>query len=701
MTGNANLSQLAMTPLEQGGSGAVDDSNQHWQVRREQDILWLLLDHAQRSANVLSEEVLQELDALLRSIHSQPPRGLVIRSLKRNGFIYGADITEFRSMTDKPAIVSRLEQGLAVLQRLEDLPLPTIALIHGQCLGGGLELALACDFRIARADSKLGFPEVQLGLHPGLGGTARLTRTIAPHQALQMMLTGKPVSARRARSLGLVDAVGEERDFANAVRDAVAGKLRSRAGGAPVRASRNLPARWAIAGRARSETAKRVQPQHYPAPFRLLDLWQQHGQSTASLLRAEPESFAESLCGDTAQNLIRVFMLRERLKSQGSGQHSPDPVRHVHLIGAGAMGGDIGAWCAWQGLQVTLEDLQPQAIAPAMQRAHKLFERKAPGDARTPAAWDRLVPDLRGAGRSRADLVIEAIPERQELKQKLYRELEPQLKPAAILASNTSSIPLTSLAETLQHPERFVGIHFFNPVSRMQLVEVVRHKELDSEVLQRALAFTTTIDRLPVAVESSPGFLVNRALTPYLLEAMALLDEGVEAQAIDAAATAFGMPMGPVELADQIGLNICLDVADALQKNLDEAQASVPDWLREKVTAGHLGKKSGEGLYKYTDGEPQKSGGDSRTDEQLQDRLILPLLNTCMKCLSHEVVPDAETLDAAMIFGTGFAPFRGGPMHYARQRGHREIAAALEELTRQFGERFTPDPGWYETTTKR
>ena len=567
-----------------------------------------------------------------------------------------------------------------------------MAVIHGTCLGGGLELALCCDFRLALPDAVLGLPEIRLGLHPGLGGTARLPHLIDPIEAMTLMLTGKTVDAGRAAKLGLVDAVVAERHVAAAVSAALAGRLERHGAGLKDRLMTMAPARRLEARQMRSKSAAKAPPQHYPAPEALIELWEEHGGDPELMLREERRSFARLLATPTAQNLLRVFFLREELKKGAASEKCP--VRQVHVVGAGAMGGDIAGWCALKGLRVSLQDIAAETIADAVKRAALLCRNRHLDAADTRAVLDRLIPDQRGCGVARADLVIEAVPERLAVKQKLYRQLEPQLRPDALLASNTSSIPLGELATVLENPARFVGLHFFNPVAKMQLVEVVAHEAAAAESLETARSFVGRIGRLPVTVAGSPGFLVNRVLTPYLLEAMVLLGEGVAPETIDQAAEGFGMPLGPVELADRVGLDICLEVAELLHERLPGALISVPEQLRERVRRGELGQKSGQGIYRWREGKPHKGENLAEGGEALADRLVLPLLNAAMACLREGVVDDADRLDGALIFGTGFAPFRGGPLHYARNRGFDAICAALETLAQRHGKRFAPDQGW-------
>jgi 3-hydroxyacyl-CoA dehydrogenase/enoyl-CoA hydratase/3-hydroxybutyryl-CoA epimerase len=681
--------------LELGPKPDASGPYRHFKLTRDSDgIAWLLFDREGGSANTLSADVIGELDTVLAALENQRPAGLVIRSAKKSGFIAGADVNEFRGATDPRTVETGIGRGHAVIDRLEALKIPSVAVIHGFCLGGGLEVALACHSRIAIDGARFGFPEVLLGLHPGFGGTARFTHLVNPMQAMTLMLTGKTIDARKAKSLGLVDGVAQERHVRNAVKDAVFGRLKRARPGLLNTILNAGPVRGLLASRMRAEAEKAAPHEHYPAPYALIDLWEKHGGDKPAMLAAEKTSFANLMVTPTAQNLIRVFFVREQMKKlAGSG----NKISHVHVIGAGAMGGDIAAWCAGQGFRVTLGDMKPEPIAGAMKRAADLFGKIMRKSTEIRDALDRLMPDLDGEGVRNADLIIEAVPEKLELKQKVYAGLEPNMKPGAILATNTSSIPLQDLRTTLKSPERLVGLHFFNPVSRLQLVEVVSHDGSDPEVLKQALAFVGAIDRLPLPVKSSPGFLVNRALTPYMLEAMVMLDENIDKLTIDAAAKKFGMPMGPIELADQVGLDICLAVGDMLRSKFGDLLPPTPAWLREKVAKGELGRKTGKGFYMWKDGKADmtaRSPSVVQPTEEMIDRLILPMSNVCVASLREGIVDNADAVDGAMIFGTGYAPFRGGPLNYARARGPDSVVSALRALAAKFGGRFTPDAGW-------
>ena len=673
-----------------------DSAPIHWRLDTDADgIAWLHFDKADGGTNVLSSATLAELDMHLTTLAAQQPRGLVILSDKANGFIAGADVKEFTALTDSAAAMALIERGQAVINRIAKLPFPTLALIHGFCLGGGLELALACRYRIAEDESKLGLPEVRLGIHPGFGGSVHLPPLVGAPAAMDLMLSGRTLRARAAAKLGLVDYAVPQRHLLRAARRMILDAPKPKRAQGWKAWTNHQWVRPLLALLFRQQVAKRARADHYPAPYALIELWRKYGDQPARMLPEEARSVAKLIVTPTAQNLVRVFLLQDRLKSLGRAEDFKP--RHVHVIGAGVMGGDIAAWCALRGLQVTLQDQTPERVAPAMKRAYTLFQQQLKLPRLINAAMDRLVPDCHGCGVGSADVVIEAINENREAKQALYSVIEPQLKPGALLATNTSSIPLQELCTTLQQPSRLVGLHFFNPVAKMQLIEVVSSPSTDPQQAARAAAFARRIDRLPLPVTSTPGFLVNRILMPYLLEAVNLEAEGVPANLIDKAALDFGMPMGPILLADTVGLDICLSVADILAHGQDDL---VPARLRERVLAGRLGKKSGQGFYRYSNGKPVPvhSPGRPYVSPDLTDRLMLRLLNEAVACLREGVVSDADLLDAGVIFGTGFAPFRGGPLQYIKSSGPAQLLARLRVLEQRYGARFAPDAGWTTLT---
>ncbi len=666
----------------------------HWRLETDgEGFAWLHFDHAGASTNVLSSEALAELGELIDRFHRHAPRGLVILSAKSKGFIAGADVREFTRIENRRQALDLIQTAQRHFHRLERLPCPTIARIHGFCLGGGLELALACRYRVALEEpgTRLGVPEIRLGIHPGFGGSVRLIRRIGAPKAFEMMLSGRTIDARTARRLGLVDHAVPERHLDRACRHLLQHPPRRKRPAWWLRLSDTAPVRPLFAELLRRQVVKRAPPKHYPAPYALIDLWQRHGAGSDAMFEAEAESVADLILTETSRNLVRVFFLRERLK--GHGRKDKTPFEQAHVIGAGVMGGDIAAWCSVQGLKVGIQDRAPEYVVPAVQRAWRLFARKFKRGHERTAAGDRFIPDPKSLQLGRADVVIEAIIENLEAKRNLFRDLESSVKSDALLATNTSSISLEELAEALRQPERLVGLHFFNPVAKMQLVEVVRGVRTSEACAAKAAAFAHRIGKLPLPVRSAPGFLVNRVLMPYLMEAVIMLEEGVPAEAIDHAATDFGMPMGPILLADTVGLDICLAVADILSRQLG---GEVPTLLREKVSAKQLGRKTGKGFYAYKRGKPvaRKHAESPLPQEAIEERLILRLLNECVAVLGEKVVEDADLVDAGMIFGTGFAPFRGGPMHYLKKRGIEACLNRLEALTQRYGERFKPAEGW-------
>ncbi|MEO0998182.1 MAG: 3-hydroxyacyl-CoA dehydrogenase NAD-binding domain-containing protein [Pseudomonadota bacterium] len=665
----------------------------HWRAETDADgIAWIAIDKADGSANVLSAPVLQEFDTLLEALESTQPRGVVIHSAKPGMFVMGADINEFTKIRTADEAFRLVRLGQQVLDRLEALPAPSVAVIDGFALGGGLELALACRYRVALESDKstLGLPEVQLGIHPGFGGTVRAVRTIGIRQAMPLMLTGKSWRPAKAKALGLVDRLATDTTWRDVARGLLAAKPAPARAGVLDRLLNLGVLRGLLARRMQAEVEARANPDHYPAPYAIIRLWREHGAAGQEAYEAEARSIAELMCTETSRNLVRVFFLQNALKSAGS----PDtpPVERVHVVGAGVMGGDIAAWCAYRGLEVTLQDREVRYIEPALERARTLFEKRLRAPAKVAAAMERLKPDVAGSGAADADLVIEAIFENADAKRELFAALVPAMKAGAVLASNTSSIPLEELARDLPDPGRLIGLHFFNPVAALPLVEVVRARESRREAVDGGHGFVRRIGKTPLECKSLPGFLVNRILAPYMGEAMHLARAGVPLAAIDAAAVDFGMPMGPVELADTVGLDVALHVS----KILAEAFGTpVSDELQQMVDAGKLGRKSGEGFYRWNGGRPEKpDAGDATLPDDLKDRLILPMVNEAVACLADKVVADKDLLDAGVIFGTGFAPFRGGPIHYAEGRGLTEVRNRLEWLASRHGQRFLPRDGW-------
>jgi len=663
----------------------------HWRGEIDADrVAWLALDKAGASTNSLSRDVMEELDAMLTELAQAQPKALIITSAKR-GFIAGADIKEFVGIRTPDQAYELIRQGQQVLDKIAALPCPTIAAINGFALGGGLEVALACRYRVLVDDPSvtLGFPEVQLGVHPGFGGTVRAVHLAGPVAAMDLMLTGRTIRPQQALAMGLVDRLAPVEQLDKMAKQIA---LRPPAPHSPKLLHRVLNswlARPILAGQMRSQVARRARPDHYPAPYAMITLWQRYGGKGQRAYEAEARSMAQLLCTPTSRNLVRVFFLQDRVKS--SAKAGGEPARHVHVVGAGVMGGDIATWCATRGLTVTLQDRGEQYIAPAIERARKFLEKRYPDQAKRDETLARLQPDVEGHGVAKADIVIEAIFEDLNAKRELFARIEPKLKPLAVLATNTSSIVLEQLAQNLAAPERLIGLHFFNPVARMPLVEVIHAERTQPRNVHAGLAFARQIDKLAIACRSSPGFLVNRVLMPYLSEAVRAAEEGIPLALIDRAAEDFGMPMGPIELADVVGLDVVMSVG----KVFFQADAEVPTILSTRFQQKKFGKKTGQGFYEWRNDKPQKAPiEEGQTPLDLEDRLMLPMVNEAIAVLRENVVDDADLVDAGIIFGAGFAPFRGGPIQYARARGVDSIVARLEELRQMYGERFAPDAGW-------
>jgi 3-hydroxyacyl-CoA dehydrogenase/enoyl-CoA hydratase/3-hydroxybutyryl-CoA epimerase len=667
---------------------------QHWKLETDEaGIAWLCLDKADTTANVLSSYVIEELDGILDSLEKKPPAGLVLYSGKPGSFIMGADITEFGEFKSADEVTRLGKLGQQVFLRIQSLPCPTVAAVNGVCLGGGLEITMMCDYRIGPpGDSKIfGLPEVKLGLHPGFGGTVRAVQLCGVRAGMQLMLTGNPVNSEKALKMGLIDRIASEDEWRDSARHLIAD--RPAPGKAPLvdRLMGLAPVRPIVKNMLIKQIAGKARKDHYPAPYAMIDLWAKHGASSKTGYDAEAESFGRVMLTDASRNLVRVFFLQGQLKKQGN--KIDKEIKHVHVIGAGVMGGDIAAWCALRGHTVTLQDREQKYIDPALDRAQKLFAKKVRDEHKRATTSSRLRADVNGDGVADADLIIEAIFENLEAKQELYKRVQAAMKPDALLATNTSSIRLEDLRTVLDKPERFIGLHFFNPVAMLPLVEVIRCEDTVQEAMDIGFAFTKGIGKFPLECMSSPGFVVNRILAPYMGEAMALAHEGVPLAEIDKAAVRFGMPMGPIELADSVGLDIAQHVAGILTI---ASGRSVPDNdLAEMVDKGLLGRKSGQGYYKWENGKPVKPTADgSPVPDDIEDRLILPMVNEAVACLSEGVVANADLLDAGVIFGTGFAPFRGGPINYARERGVDAVVSALQGLAGRHGERFAPHESW-------
>lgn len=635
----------------------------HWSFATDiEQIGWLTINSPGGPVNVLSREAIMELETLVARFEdlakSKELVGVVLLSGKNSGFIAGADVSEFDAMSDFSVLPEALRRTHALFARIENLKIPFVAGIHGFCLGGGLELALACHYRIAVNDDKtrIGFPEVNLGIFPGFGGTGRSIRQAGPVDAMQIMLTGKMLKAGAARGLNLVDKLVRHRDMLRwEGRKAVLQNRKSQPAGFAKRAMAGPLLRDYVANKMRDEVGKKANRVNYPAPYALIELFEQHGNDWQAMIRGEVEAFVPLMGSPTATNLRRVFFMSEGLKKQGL---KGAKFSRVHVIGAGVMGGDIAAWCAYRGMSVTLQDLDMARIQPALDRAKKLFQKRYKKKREVDAAMLRLTPDPQGHGVPRADVIIEAVVEKLGVKQSIFSGVEGKLKPGAILATNTSSIELERIAEALKEPGRLIGLHFFNPVAQLPLVEVIKSKFNSDEAIAKGASFALAIGKSPVVVKSAPGFLVNRVLMPYMLGAVERVERGESKELLDAAAVAFGMPMGPIELMDTVGLDVGKSVATELGHSV-----SADSTFARLIAEGKLGRKTGEGFYKWEKGKAVKGTAPAHADlVALGRELVKPLVDTTEIVVSKGVVANADLADVGVIMGTGFAPFLGGPL---------------------------------------
>ncbi|MBU1212058.1 MAG: enoyl-CoA hydratase/isomerase family protein [Alphaproteobacteria bacterium] len=657
-----------------GADHAGEFHDWHFSIDLER-IAWAIFDRQGESANSLGRRPLEELGRIVDTVEAGARngsiRGLVIMSGKEKGFIVGADIREFGDFKSEEQVIAGLKPVNEMLERIEQMSVPVVAAIHGVCVGGGLELVLACHYRIATRDdaTRIGFPEVKLGIFPGFNGTARSIRQAGPVAAMGAMLKGSMIRASVAKAQGFIDQLVDSKGALRwAARKAVQQKRKSKPMGGFSGLLAKWPARGFLAGKMRDETKKKVREDHYPAPFRLIDLFEKYGGSYADMKTHETAAFAPLMVSETSRNLRRVFFLSEALKAQAPKGMGWKPLR-VHVIGAGTMGADIAGWCVASGMEVTLQDLSAEQIAKGIKAQGRLFKKKFRTPALNGAAEARLIADPQGRGISRADVVIEAIVEKLEVKQALFKNLETRMKAGALMATNTSSLKIEDIAAPLADPGRLIGIHFFNPVAQMPLVEVVRGEQSRQEEVDKGAVFVTAIDKFPLVVKSVPGFLVNRVLAPYMMGAMARVDQGEAKEKIDEAARMFGMPMGPIELADTVGLDVCAHVGQILGLGNEVAGA------RKLVESGKLGKKTGEGYYVWKDGKPVKPD-DTRFGngdlEKLGRELVEPLIQEAQRAVDDGVVESSDLADAGVIFGTGFAPFRGGSLHYRDTLGSAE-----------------------------
>ncbi len=635
---------------------------QHWSVSVDaKNLCWLTLDVAGKSVNVLTHEVMAELGQILDWLDDQPTiAGIGMLSGKPGGFVYGADIAEFELLKTADEVLQHMQMVHGLFDHIESLDVPTIVGIDGIAVGGGLEIALTFDrlLTTASAKTKLGFPEVNLGILPGYGGSGRAYGRVGTAVVTEMMMSGKPLSASAAFAAGLID---QTVDDAADLHPTMAAWLTAQNQQKPPRQQRENAADQGALDEARAKFLKRLRADHTPAPFAIIDHVARHGHSAAAMSAGEMDIFPNLMVGSASKNLRRLYYLTDTVRKTARGDSA---IKNLHVVGAGVMGGDIAAVAAMSGLNVTLTDMNQAAIGAAIDRAAQLFTRRLKTDDKIAAATSRLAADPDGHGAAKADLVIEAVAEKLPVKQAVFAALEQVIKPDAILATNTSAIPLEDIAAALQDPSRLIGLHFFNPVPVLPLVEVIWSQHSNQDLVTRGMQFAGKIGKMPIRCKSAPGFLVNRALLPYMFKAVEAVAAGEDADQIDESLVDFGMPMGPIELCDQVGLDVCLDVGMVL--GIAPAAEAL---LRQKCDSQNLGRKTGAGFYQWDGNKPDRprAAVDAARMADIAAAMLAPMIEQCQQAVDEAVVDSADSADAGMIFGTGFPGFRGGPLHWSRQ----------------------------------
>ncbi|NCF49612.1 MAG: hypothetical protein GWP36_08920 [Bacteroidetes bacterium] len=621
-------------------------------------VAWITMDVTGKSVNILSHEVSNELIMLIDGLAANPPSGLVFQSGKSRGFIFGADVNEFANFKTRAEVEEHIRPVLQCFQQIEDMPCPTVILIDGICVGGGLELAFAFD-HIVGIDSpscQVGFPEVNLGILPGYGGSARACARMGLEAAVKLVLSGKPLKARDALAVGAIDHIVVDRDaLVGAARDVMAGKIDRKS---PIKPPVEQDDAAGIIAAERAVIAKRMLPENLPAPFAILDHYSDDDLSQNNLLAKETSLFSDLILTPASVGLRRSFQLNDAVKK---GSRGDAQIRHIHVVGAGVMGGAIASVAAMSGFAVALQDLSPEVIDKAIARSKALYERRLKDPAKVAATLARLKADPEGDGLATADLMIEAVAENLDIKKKVFAAAEARMKPEAILATNTSAIPLEDIGAALNAPERLIGMHFFNPVPVLPLVEIIYTEASRADFVDRAMYASGAMKKLPIRCKSSPGFLVNRALLPYLFHAIEAVLNGADPDKLDQALVRFGMPMGPIELCDQVGLDVCHDSGMVIGMPKD-----VEMKLKSMLQAGTLGRKSGSGFYAWDDKKAirPRASYDAAELAEIADQLLAPLVKECRDAIAENVVDSAEMADAACIFGIGFPSFRGGPVFW-------------------------------------
>jgi 3-hydroxyacyl-CoA dehydrogenase/enoyl-CoA hydratase/3-hydroxybutyryl-CoA epimerase len=659
-------------------------------IRREigdDGICTLTFDRPESGANIFDAPTMENLREHVEAIENDPSiKGVIVTSAKKSIFIAGADLKTLLKQAQTGELRSFIAEGQKVFNRLAALKVPTVALIHGACAGGGYEITLACDYRVASNDpaTKIGLPETTLGLVPAWGGATRLPRLLGPDAAAEVILKGKLYGAKEAFELGLVDEVVAKEEMLDAARRKLAGSKR-----------KPSPKQGGM-------TASAPKTSGNAAPGRAYEIIRRSGDSSVEeSLAMEVDAISELGATDATQNLIRNFFLADKYR-KGSSKTTPEKITHAAVIGAGIMGSGIAQWLSSRGVSVILRDVDSAAIDRGLANIEKTYaegvKRGLMSEEKAKEGRARIVASTQPGPMRDVQIVIEAASEKLEIKKKIFADLAANTSETAILATNTSALPIDELATSTGSPTRVVGLHFFNPVSRMKLIEVVVGPQTSDDVRERALAFARQIGKLPVLVRDSPGFLVNRVLFPYLLDAAEMFQSGGSPEEIDRALLAWGMPMGPLRLIDEIGIDITVDIADTLEKAYG-ARDSAPGILRKMYEHKMLGRKSGDGFYKYQ-GKQQTpndalqewrlEAGDKLAAEEITNRLTFLMVNEAARCLEEKVVASPEDADYGMVLGTGFPVFRGGPLRYAESYGLKKLVAEMDEIQARAGDKFAP-----------